>query len=252
MVLDLAEVVTGVTKGLDLTMPMACDRCDASGCEPGTHADPCPTCHGTGEVRAVRRSLIGQIVTSGPCETCGATGQVIPSPCSQCRGEGRVRGQRHLEVEVPAGIDDGQRLRLAGRGPAAPRGGVSGDLYVTVRVQPHPDFARDGDDLHTVRRVAMTQAALGTTFSVATFDGDREITVPAGTQPGRAFTLHGLGVPSLRSGRRGDLHVHTEVEIPEKLSPEETELLAQFAALRGEEVHPHREGLFSRLRSAFQ
>src|SRR5438270_13911257 len=121
MVLRLDDVVTGVTKGVDLTMPIECEECDGSGCAPGTHPQRCATCSGTGEVRTVRRSLIGQIVTSAPCHECSATGEVVPSPCSQCRGEGRVRGPRHLEVEVPAGIDDGQRLRLSGRGPAAPR-----------------------------------------------------------------------------------------------------------------------------------
>jgi molecular chaperone DnaJ len=252
MVLGLEEVVTGVTKGIDLTMPLECDACDGSGCAPGTHPQTCTTCSGSGEVRTIRRSMLGQIVTSGPCQECGATGQTIPSPCPTCRGEGRVRGPRHLDVEVPAGIDDGQRLRLSGRGPAAPRGGVPGDLYVTVRVEPHDEFVRDGNDLHTVRRVAMTQAALGMTLPVTTFDGEREVSVPAGTQPGRVFSLGGLGVPALRNGRRGDLHVHVEVEIPEKLSSEEAELLARFAELRGEEVHAPREGLFSRLRSAFQ
>jgi molecular chaperone DnaJ len=163
-----------------------------------------------------------------------------------------VRGNRHLDVEVPAGIDDGQRLRLSGRGPAAPRGGPAGDLYVTVRVQQHPEFVRDGDDLHTVRRVAMTQAALGAALTIPTLDGDRELTVAPGTQPGTVVTFGGAGVPSLRNGRRGALHVHIEVEIPERLSAEEAEVLEQFAALRGDDVQPHREGLFSRLRSAFQ
>ncbi len=252
MVLDLHEVVTGVRKGVDLSMPIGCEACDSSGCLPGTHSERCATCSGTGEVRSVRRSMIGQLVTSGPCSDCSATGQRIPSPCTACHGEGRVRGERHLDVEVPAGIDEGQRLRLSGRGPAGPRGGVAGDLYVTVRVEPHPTIARDGDDLHLMHPVAMTQAALGSTFLVETFDGDQEITLPPGTQPGRVITLSGMGVPSLRSGRRGNLHVHIDVEIPMKLTVDETEILTRFAELRGEEVHAAREGLFSRLRSAFQ
>lgn len=252
MVLTLADVVSGITKGVDLELPVTCEQCDGSGCAPGTHPQRCPTCSGSGEVRSVRRSMLGQIVTSGPCPECAATGQVIASPCAQCHGDGRVRGTRHLEVEVPAGIDDGQRLRLSGRGPAAPRAGAAGDLYVTVRVQDDPRFVRDGTDLHTVQRVAMTQAALGTTLGVATFDGEREVTVPPGTQPGKVVTLAGLGVPSLRNAKRGNLHVHLEVEIPDKLSAEEADLLAQFAALRGEAVQEHHEGFFSRIKSAFQ
>lgn len=249
--LTLADTVAGGTRDLDLTMPITCDRCEGSGCQTGTHPERCPTCSGTGEVRTMRRSILGQLVTAGPCPECGATGQVIPSPCEQCRGEGRVRGPRHLQVDVPAGIDDGQRLRLTGRGPAAPRGGLPGDLYVTVRVAPDPRFERDGETLHTVLPVTMTQAALGATLAVETLDGDEELELVPGTQPGRVVVLRGRGVPSLRTGRRGDLHVHVQVQVPTRLSAEEAELLAQFAELRGETVGGTREGLFSRLRSAF-
>ncbi len=250
--LTLEEVVFGGTKQFDVTMPVACEECDGSACAPGTHAQTCDNCGGTGEVRSVRRSMLGQLVTSGPCPRCDATGQVIPSPCTVCHGDGRVRSPRTLEVEIPPGIDTGQRLRLSGRGPAGPRGGPPGDLYVTVRVGEHPGLERDGDDLHTVQTIAMTQAALGTTLTVPSLDGDQELDVPPGTQPGRVFTLHGMGVPSLRSGRRGNLNVHVAVDVPTKLAPEEAELLAQFAALRGEVVHEHRDGLFARIRSAFQ
>ncbi len=250
--LTLEEVVFGGTKQFNVTMPIACDECDGSGCAPGTHADACSNCGGSGEVRSVRRSVLGQLVTSGPCARCEGTGQVIPSPCTTCRGDGRVRSDRRLEVEIPPGIDTGQRLRLSGRGPAGPRGGPAGDLYVTVRIAEHAGLERDGDDLHTVQTIAMTQAALGTTVSVPTLDGDQELDVPAGTQPGRVFTLHGMGVPSLRSGRRGNFYVHVAVDVPTKLTVEEAALLAQFAAMRGEEVHEHRDGLFSRIRHAFQ
>jgi molecular chaperone DnaJ len=250
--LEMPEAVFGVTKGLDVVLPIECAECGGSGCAPGTHASTCGTCSGTGEVRTVRRSILGQLVTSGPCGTCSGTGQVIASPCNNCHGDGRIRGPKHLEVEIPAGIDDGQRLRLSGRGPAAPRGGPAGDLYVSVRVVADPRFERHGDDLHTVARVAMTQAALGATLQVPTLDGDHEFVLPAGSQPGRVFTLNGFGVPSLRSGRRGDLHVHIEVEIPTKLSADEAELLTRFAQQRGEEVSEHRDGLFARIRSAFQ
>jgi molecular chaperone DnaJ len=250
--LTLHEVVFGGTKQFDVTMPVACDTCDGSGCAPGTHADTCTNCGGSGEVRTVRRSMLGQLVTSGPCPRCEATGQIIPSPCVTCRGDGRVRAERRLEVEIPPGIDTGQRLRLSGRGPAGPRGGQAGDLYVTVRVGEHAGLERDGDDLHSLQTVAMTQAALGTTLTVSTLDGDQEVEVPAGTQPGRVIMLHGMGVPSLRTGRRGNLHVHIGVDVPLKLTAEEAELLTHFATLRGESVHEHRDGLFARIRSAFQ
>jgi molecular chaperone DnaJ len=253
MVLTLNDVVFGAKKSLDLRMPVTCDTCDGSGCEPGTHPEQCPTCGGSGEVRQVRRSLLGQLVTAGPCPQCGATGQIIPSPCATCHGDGRVNGTRQLEIDVPAGIDDGQRLRLAGRGAAGPRGGPPGDLYVSVRVEPHADFERRGDDLHRVVRVAMTQAALGTHLKLSTLDGEQDLVVPPGTQHGRRFELRGHGVPSLRTGRRGDLVVEIAVDVPTKLAAEEAELLQQFAAMRGEEVAPAKDhGFFSRIRSAFQ
>lgn len=251
--LDLREAVFGVTKTLDLEMPVACESCGATGCAPGTHAERCAHCEGRGEVRQVRRSVLGQVMTSAPCPECRGRGTVVPDPCPDCRGEGRVVEERHLEVEVPGGIDDGQRLRLGGRGPAGPFGGPPGDLYVAVSVAPHPGLERRGDDLLHVRRVAMTQVALGARLEVETLDGTEELVIPAGTQPGRVFRLRGQGVPSLRTGRRGDLLVEIVVEIPTKLSTEEAELLSRLAALRGEDVtDPADRGLLSRIRSAFQ
>jgi molecular chaperone DnaJ len=249
--LTLAEVVFGTRKTVEPRMPVECETCAGSGAAPGTHPERCSVCDGSGQVRQVRRSLLGQLVTAVPCTTCGGTGQVLPNPCDTCRGEGRVHGSRSLDVEVPAGIDDGQRLRLAQRGPAAPRGGVPGDLYVSVRVAPHPLFARDGNDLRHRTPVSIVQAALGTRVTLETLDGEREIEVAAGTQHGAQVRLKGLGAPSLRTGRRGDIICDIVVEVPRNLTEEEAELLAQFAALRGETVDPPREGLFSRIRSAF-
>jgi molecular chaperone DnaJ len=250
--LTLNDVVFGARKTLDLQMLIPCETCGASGCRPGTHPDRCPTCDGSGEVRQVRRSLLGQIVTAGPCGTCGATGQVIPNPCDVCGGAGRVTGRRSVEVEVPAGIDDGQRLRLSGRGPAAPRGGPGGDLYVGVRVARHPDLERRGDELWYHLPISIVQAALGTQVDVQTLDGPQEVDVPAGTQPGALIRLRGLGVPSLRTTRRGDLVLEVRVEVPTRLKEEEAELLVQFAELRGEKVGAAHEGLLSRIRSAFK
>jgi molecular chaperone DnaJ len=250
--LSLEDVVHGARKTLDLQMLVACERCAGSGCAPGTHADRCPTCEGSGEVRQVRRSLLGQIVTAGPCSACGATGQVIPSPCEACGGAGRVNGASSIEVDVPAGIDDGQQLRLSGRGPAAPRGGHPGDLYVGVRVARHPDLERRGDELWYHLPVSIVQAALGTQLEIETLDGTREVDVAAGTQPGARLRLRGLGVPSLRTKRRGDLVVEIRVEVPMRLDDEEAELLAKFAELRGEKVSSAHEGLLGRIRSAFK
>jgi molecular chaperone DnaJ len=251
--LSLTEAVFGTTKALEVRLPVVCDPCGGSGAAPGTHAARCDTCGGAGQVRQVRRSILGQIVTAGVCPTCGGAGSVIPSPCPTCGGDGRVVAERRLDVEVPAGIDDGQRLRLPGRGAAAPRGGASGDLYVHVRVAPNADFVRDGNDLLHVRTIGLTQAALGTACTIETLDGPEELVVPAGTQPGRVFRLRGRGVPVLQGRGRGDLLVQVEVQVPERLSEAEETLLRQLAELRGEEVEPqHEGGLFSRIRSAFQ
>jgi len=250
--LTLEDVVFGARKSLDLHMPLECERCGGSGCAPGTHPARCTTCEGTGEVRQARRSLLGQIVTASPCPTCHATGQTIPNPCDQCRGVGTLNGDRTIDVDVPAGISDGQRLRLAGRGPAAPRGGIAGDLYVSVRVAPHPDLERRGDELWYRLPISIVQAALGTSVVLPTLDGEHDFDVPAGTQHGAQLRVKGLGVPSLRSTRRGDLVVDIAVQVPTRLSAEEAELLAQFAELRGETVTPPHDGLFSRLRSAFK
>ena len=250
--LTLEEVVFGARKTLDLRMPVECETCSGSGCAPGTHPDRCTQCDGSGEVRQTRRSLLGQIITAAPCPACSATGQVIPNPCELCRGAGIVDGKRAIEVEVPAGIDEGQRLRLTGKGASGPRGGPPGDLYAVVRVARHPTFDRRGDELWQQLPITMVQAALGTSVELATLDGPHQLEIPAGTQHGAQFRIRGMGVPRLRGSRRGDLVVEARVDVPTSLGPEEAELLARFAALRGEEVTPPHEGLLSRIKSAFK
>ncbi|MET0626970.1 MAG: J domain-containing protein [Acidimicrobiia bacterium] len=251
--LDLARAAFGATSTIEVRLPVACERCEGSGCEPGTHPARCDVCGGAGEVREVRRSIIGQIVTASPCIACSSTGSRIPSPCKDCRGDGRVRSTRSIDVEVPAGVDDGQRLRLAGRGPAAPRGGIPGDLYVTVKVAADPRFERHGDDLLHVRRIAFTQATLGCRLDVETLEGPEELVVAPGTQPGHVFRLKGRGIPALRGRGRGDLLVRVDVDVPGRLTAEEDALLRQLAELRGEEIAgPQEKGVFSRLKSAFQ
>lgn len=250
--LTLVEAAFGKTHTIEARLPVPCARCDASGCEPGTHPTRCDVCGGAGEVRQVRRSILGQIVTAAPCGVCDGTGRRILTQCRDCRGDGRVYATRTIDVDVPAGVDDGQRLRLAGRGPAAPRGGVPGDLYVTVRVAPHPELERHGDDLLHVRAISLAQAALGTNLAITGLDGEHEVNVPAGTQPATLLRVKGAGVPSLRGRGRGDLVVRVDVDVPTKLSEEEAELLRRLAELRGEEIASPDKRVFSRLRSAFQ
>jgi molecular chaperone DnaJ len=216
-------------------------------------ATRCDMCQGTGQVRRVRQSLLGQMVTSGPCQRCGGMGEHIASSCPSCHGEGRVVVEKTYNVDVPAGVDNGSTLRLTGRGAVGPRRGAAGDLYVHLRVAAHDRYVRDGDDLVTEIRVSVAQAALGTGVDLPTLDGDEHIEVPAGSQHGKVFVVRGKGVPRLaqrRSGR-GDLRVQLHVEVPTKLTAREAELLRALAAERGEHVNDPDQSLLGRIKSAF-
>ena len=247
--LDFDEAVFGAQKQLSVRLPVTCPDCGGRGARPGTSPIVCPDCQGTGEVRRVRQSLLGQVVTATPCGRCQGMGEVVTDPCPGCRGEGRRMEDRELTVEVPAGVDDGSTLRLADRGPAGPRGGPNGSLFVHLSGTPDERFERAGDDLHTTLHVGMAQAALGTTLQVETLDESRDVTVAPGTQHGTVVRLRGLGVPHLRGRGRGDLYVHMAVDTPTELTPRQRELLTELAAERGEEVHGH-DGVLSRIRSA--
>lgn len=250
--IDLAEAASGVRTAVAVEMPRTCARCGGDGCEPGTSPARCATCGGRGEVRQVRRSILGQLVTSAGCPTCRGEGTVIPDPCRDCQGEGRAVGELSLEIDVPPGIEDGQRLRYAGRGPAGRRGGPAGDLYVEVRVRPHPTLRRDGPDLYTRVPVAVTQAILGAEVTVDTLEGPEALRLPPGTQPGTLLRLRGRGMPALRGRGRGDLVVEVDVQVPSGLRPEEAELVARLAELRGETVLPADRSLLGRVRGAFR
>lgn len=250
--IELEDAATGVNATVEVRMPTPCDTCGGSGAAPGTFPSRCDVCGGAGEIRQVRRSIIGQLVSSQPCQACAGAGYVIATPCDTCRGDGRLVNAKTIEIEVPAGIDDGQRLRLSGRGPAGFRGGPPGDLFVTVRVRPDPRFERHGDDLVHVHPISFTQAALGVRLEIETLDGPEDLVVGAGTQSGKVFRLRNRGMPRLRSRGRGDLLVRVDVEVPEDLSEEEAGLLRALAELRNEEVAPPDKGFFSRVKSAFQ
>ncbi|MBA2608157.1 MAG: molecular chaperone DnaJ [Actinobacteria bacterium] len=252
-VLDLTfeEAVFGAEKEVSLRLPVMCATCDGSGAADGSAPTRCTTCGGSGEVRRVRQSILGQMVTSGPCNACRGLGTVIESPCHDCRGEGRITDERIELVNVPAGIDHGQTLRSTGRGGAAPRGGPAGDLYLHARVRPHDRFERDGVDIHTELHVPMTQAALGAQCDVVTLDGTEEVSVQAGTQTGAVTRLKGRGVPHTNGRGRGDLHVHIVVDTPLQLSADAEALLRKLADERGETVNEPSSGLFGRIKSAF-
>jgi molecular chaperone DnaJ len=252
--LDLDETAFGVNQELTVDTAVVCATCTGAGSAAGTHPQTCDMCGGRGEVQSVQRSFLGQVMTARPCANCQGFGSVIPHPCSQCGGDGRVRTRRTLTVKVPAGVEDGMRIRLSGEGEVGPGGGPAGDLYVEIHERPHDVFSRDGNDLHCRVTVPMTAAALGTNLKLATLDGDEEVEIKAGTQSGNIVRLPARGVPKLRGTGRGDLHVHLEVKTPTRLDPEQEALLRQLAQLRGEEQPEGTRttgGFFSKVRDAF-
>ncbi|HTW06878.1 MAG TPA: molecular chaperone DnaJ [Acidimicrobiales bacterium] len=250
--LEFAEAVLGAEKEVLVRAATTCETCSGTGARPGTTPVTCGTCQGQGELRRVRQSLLGQMVTASPCPRCNGTGEEVTSPCVACRGHGRRVEDRSYTVEVPAGVDDGATLRLTGRGAAGPRGGPPGDLYLHLRVRPHPDITRDGTDLRATVRATMAQAALGAQLQVPTLEGLEEVTISPGWAGGQELRLRGRGVPHLQRRGRGDLVVTVAVDTPTDLTPNQEELLRRFAAERGEVVTPPEAGLFSRIRSAFK
>jgi molecular chaperone DnaJ len=254
--LDLGECAFGATKELVIDTAVICPTCSGEGTAPGTHPETCDVCGGRGEVSQVTRSFLGQVMTSRPCPACGGYGTVIRRPCPECDGDGRVRTRRTIKVRIPAGVEDGTHIQLAGEGEVGPGGGPPGDLFLEVVQLPHPIFERRGDDLHCTVTIPMAAAALGTTLKVETLDGPAEVDIRPGTQSGQSIPLYGHGTAHLNASGRGDLYVHVTVETPTRLDAEQESLLRELARLRGEESPPGRfapgqQGFFSRLRDAF-
>lgn len=245
------QAVFGAQIPVGLKMPERCDDCSGSGAGEGTRPVQCVDCNGSGQVRRVRQSVLGQMVSTSPCGRCGGLGEIVTTPCGTCRGEGRVTVDKTYTVEVPAGVVTGSTLRLTRRGAAGARGGAHGDLYVHLRVRPHERFRREDDDLVADVPISIAQAALGTKVALPTLDGDEDLSIPAGTQPGHQFVLRGRGVPRLHGRGRGDLRVVVRVEVPTKLSNDEADLLRKFADGRGEQVGESGTSLFSKIKSAF-
>jgi molecular chaperone DnaJ len=253
--ITLEEVASGVSKELEVDVIGLCSRCHGNGAEPGTPIETCSRCGGTGRLQAVSRSVFGQLVRTQTCDVCGGDGKVARTPCEQCEGRGQENQRQTLMVDIPRGIEDGQRVRLSGRGHAGARGGPSGDLFLLVHVPPDHRFERHGEDLLTRVDVPFTDAALGATLEVPTLDGDEEVTLAPGTQPASVLRLRGRGLPSLRGRGKGDLHVVVNVLVPSKLTDEQRELLRRFAESANGDTYPEgrvREGLFDRIRHAFR
>ncbi len=248
--LDLLEAANGATVEVSYEAVERCEHCHGNGAEPGTPIETCARCGGSGQLQVVTRTLLGQMVRTMACDECHGDGRVPAQPCAECRGRGRVTSTRTLQVEVPAGISEGQRIRLAGRGHAGDAGAPAGDLYVVVRVREDDRFVREGDDLITALDVAAPLAALGGTLEVPTLEGSASIELPAGTQPGEVLTLRGAGMPALQRSRRGDLRVVVNVVVPRRLSPEQRELMERLNESLREENLRSQESMFAKLRRA--
>jgi molecular chaperone DnaJ len=249
--IDLLEAARGTTVEVSYEAVDRCEHCRGNGAEPGTPIETCERCGGAGQLRAVSQTLLGQMVRTVVCDRCHGDGKVPVEPCGKCRGRGEVRVSRDLEVQVPAGIADGQRIRVGGQGSAAHGGAPPGDLYVLVGVREDERFVREGDDLITALDVPAPVAALGAELEVPTIEGATTIDLAAGTQPGEVMTVRGEGMPSLRRGRRGDLRVVINVVVPRRLKPDQRELLeALNDSLTDENLHSQ-ESMFSKLRRAF-
>jgi molecular chaperone DnaJ len=249
--IDLKQAAHGAAVEVSYEAVSRCENCNGNGAEPGTPIETCPKCGGSGELRAVTRTPFGQVVRAAPCDQCGGDGRVAKQPCHVCRGRGRTTERVKVSVDVPAGIDDGQRIRISGRGHAGDRGGPAGDLYVQIRVREDPRFVRDQTDLVTVVDVAAPLAALGTTVAVPTIDGEVELEIPAGTQPNESLIVRGEGMPALRGRHRGDLRVMVNVVIPRHLKHHQRELLEKLAESMTDHNLRTDDSVLHKLRRAF-
>ena len=233
--LTFAESISGAEKEIEFESLATCGTCGGNGAEPGTSPVNCPKCNGSGELRTVRQTMLGQMINVTPCDQCRGSGKIVPTPCHTCRGEGRVHQKRKLRVTVPPGIDDGHQIRISGEGEAAPRGGAPGNLYVVAHVATHPDLRRQDTELYYDLSLSITQAALGARVRVPTADGNEVVEIKPGTQAGAEIRLRGRGVPHLRrTGARGDVHVMVDVRVPTKLTAKQRELLALLATELGD------------------
>ncbi len=250
--LSFEEAIFGAEKDVEIDRLETCEACHGTRMKDGKTAPSCSTCGGTGEVRRVQQTILGQFMTSGPCPTCHGEGVQVTDPCEVCKGKGRTRNYRTLTVTIPAGIDDNATLRLTGQGEDAPGKGPSGDLYVKVRVQNHKFFERRNKTIHNTVGINVAQAALGDEIEIDTLEGPVVFKIPAGTQSGQQFRLRDKGVPDMRGGERGDQIVTVNVLIPKKLSGEQEELFEKLSASLGKEVmhQPKGKGFFDRVKDA--
>jgi molecular chaperone DnaJ len=250
--IDLVEAAHGVTREVPFDAAVTCARCSGDGAEPGSAITTCSTCDGSGRLQQVTRSVFGEFVRTQTCPACQGSGRRVEQACAECRGAGRVVEERAVTVEIPPGIHHGQRIRLTGEGHAGLVGGRAGDAYVEVRIRPDERFVREGDDIYSTVELTFTQAALGAVLSVPTLDGQEELELSPGTQPGEIVVLRGRGMPVLQGHGRGDQKILVNVLVPRRLTDEQRRLLREFDRHADEQTYGGSEGLFDKLKSAFR
>lgn len=243
--LTFEEAVFGVEKEIELEKKDTCQHCNGNGAEPGSKVTTCPKCHGQGQIRVTRRTILGNMQTVSTCDQCNGQGKVPEKPCTECKGTGQLRRSKTLKVKIPAGVDDGSRVRITGEGEVGYRGSSAGDLYLHLHVKPHPTLKREREHIYSETPISFYQAALGTTINVDGVDGQMEVKVPAGTQSGKVLRLKGKGVPYVNSTSRGDHYVTVRVVTPTKLTKKEKDLFKKLAEEKGESVEVD-EGFWSK------
>jgi molecular chaperone DnaJ len=250
--IELEDAARGITRTIPFPVAVSCLTCEGSGAEPGTQSEACERCGGAGRLQSISSSAFGQFVRTATCPGCGGAGRLIRTPCPDCGGAGRVSEERSLEVEIPPGIHDGQRIRLSGEGHAGVLGGRAGDVYVLVRIAPDERFVRDGNDIVSTVDLTISEAALGATVTVPTLDGDAEVGFDPGTQPGEIRTLRGKGMPVLQGFGRGDHRILVNLLVPRHLSEEQRRLLEEFSRSEHDRNYGTDEGFLDKIRAAFR
>ena len=245
------EAAFGTSKTIEIRKYVKCEKCSGSGAAPGTSKHSCSRCGGTGQIRTVRNSLFGQVQTASPCPDCNGTGQIIDTPCPDCHGTGQVMKNIKIEVNIPAGVDEGSVIPIRGQGEPGKNGGPNGDLFVVLAVSPHKLFEREGNDLYLDIPISFTQAALGDEITVPTLEGKVSYKVPAGTQPGTVFRLRGKGVADVHGGRKGDLYVKVTLEVPTKLNSEQKKIVKEMGDKVGIECYKKKNGWAQKLKDFF-
>ncbi|MBZ2175741.1 molecular chaperone DnaJ [Schnuerera sp. xch1] len=249
--LEFKEAVFGVEKEIKIRKSEPCKTCDGTGVKPGSSKETCNKCNGTGELRYTQQTPFGKFVRTATCDKCNGTGEIIKEKCTTCSGTGKETKNKKIKVKVPAGVDTGSIISIRGEGEAGERGGPSGDLYVYINVKEHSIFKRDGNDIYYTIPISFVEAALGTEIDIPTLEGTTKYTIPEGTQTGTQFRLKNMGVPNVRGIGRGDLYFKIKVEVPERLTERQKELLIEFAKESGEDITKSKKGFFSKMKDAF-